>query len=253
MAKEPERRYATARDLADDLGRFLDDRPILARRPGVAERLARWSRRHRRATAIAAGLLVLAIARRGRRHGPALARTAADPHGPVRDAGGPAARATGPRSSRSSPRTRSPAGLWPGSPRPAPRMAPAEARRDQVFCRKARDYYEEIAGRYRDDPEMPAIVAAADHRIGFIRTILKEPDAEDAYRRSIALYERLLAASPGARDLREALALTYGDLSLRLRTTGSTASAQRLPRTAGRAARGSRRRLPRRDGITWSA
>jgi tetratricopeptide (TPR) repeat protein len=47
MAKEPADRYATATDLAEDLGRFLDDRPIVARR---APRLAgplRWARRHR--------------------------------------------------------------------------------------------------------------------------------------------------------------------------------------------------------------
>jgi serine/threonine protein kinase/WD40 repeat protein len=47
MAKEPSERYATARDLADDLRRFLEDRPIVARRPSLAQRARRWARRHR--------------------------------------------------------------------------------------------------------------------------------------------------------------------------------------------------------------
>ena len=36
--KEPSGRYATAQELADDLTRFCEDRPILARRPTVLER-----------------------------------------------------------------------------------------------------------------------------------------------------------------------------------------------------------------------
>ena len=46
LRKEPTDRYSTAQDLADDLQRFLDGRPILARRPTSAERLRTWSRRH---------------------------------------------------------------------------------------------------------------------------------------------------------------------------------------------------------------
>lgn len=47
MAKNPSERYATARELADDLGRFLEDRPIQARRPTVLQRTNKWVRRHR--------------------------------------------------------------------------------------------------------------------------------------------------------------------------------------------------------------
>ncbi len=42
MSKEPEDRYATAQKLADDLGRFLEHKPIRARRPTLLERGAKW-------------------------------------------------------------------------------------------------------------------------------------------------------------------------------------------------------------------
>ncbi len=46
LAKDPNRRYSTARELADDLRSFLGGRPIRARTPSALERSARWLRRH---------------------------------------------------------------------------------------------------------------------------------------------------------------------------------------------------------------
>jgi tetratricopeptide (TPR) repeat protein len=58
MRKEPERRYASAAALSDDLGRFLEGRPVEARRGSGAYRARKFIRRHR--AVVAATALVLA-------------------------------------------------------------------------------------------------------------------------------------------------------------------------------------------------
>jgi serine/threonine protein kinase/tetratricopeptide (TPR) repeat protein len=63
LEKNPADRYATAQELADDLRRFLEDRPIRARRPTVVQRVRKWARRHQPVvrTAAAAGILMAAL------------------------------------------------------------------------------------------------------------------------------------------------------------------------------------------------
>lgn len=47
VSRDPDHRYASARQLGADLRRFLDDRPIKARRVALVERTWRWCRRNR--------------------------------------------------------------------------------------------------------------------------------------------------------------------------------------------------------------
>jgi serine/threonine protein kinase len=61
VAKAPEDRYATAGEMAADLRRFLDERPILARRPTLADRGRKWLRRHPAVVWSAVGVLFLGV------------------------------------------------------------------------------------------------------------------------------------------------------------------------------------------------
>src|SRR5579884_45930 len=62
MAKSPGERYATAREFADDLSRFLQDKPIQARRATPVQRLRKWARRHPSIVWAAVVLCLLTVA-----------------------------------------------------------------------------------------------------------------------------------------------------------------------------------------------
>jgi serine/threonine protein kinase len=62
LEKNPADRYATAQELADGLRRFLEDRPIRARRPTVVQRVRKWARRHQPVVRTAAAAVILMAA-----------------------------------------------------------------------------------------------------------------------------------------------------------------------------------------------
>jgi serine/threonine protein kinase/WD40 repeat protein len=57
LRKEPHRRYASAKELAHDLGRWLNNEPVRARRIGTVQRAWLWCKRHPTQTALMASLL----------------------------------------------------------------------------------------------------------------------------------------------------------------------------------------------------
>lgn len=62
MAREPAERYQAATELADDLRRWLDDRPVSAYRDPWSVQLTRWGRKHRTAAASIAAVLAATFA-----------------------------------------------------------------------------------------------------------------------------------------------------------------------------------------------
>src|SRR5205823_11044767 len=63
MAKSPDDRYPSAAELADDVQRFLDGRPIVARPPTALGRARRWVWRHRTMARVlaAVGVVLLVV------------------------------------------------------------------------------------------------------------------------------------------------------------------------------------------------
>ncbi|HVP13184.1 MAG TPA: protein kinase [Phycisphaerae bacterium] len=61
MEQDPRRRYQSAGDMAADLRRYAEDRPIVSRRVGPIEKAFKWVRRHRAVTAIIVLCLALVV------------------------------------------------------------------------------------------------------------------------------------------------------------------------------------------------
>jgi WD40 repeat protein/tetratricopeptide (TPR) repeat protein len=59
IARDQAHRYATASALAEDLRRFLEDRPILARRASLLDRSVRWCRRNKLVASLLGALLLV--------------------------------------------------------------------------------------------------------------------------------------------------------------------------------------------------
>ena len=62
MEKEPTKRYQTAAEMADDLQRFLEGKPIKARPISTLERAYRWARRNEVVATLIGGIIVLSVA-----------------------------------------------------------------------------------------------------------------------------------------------------------------------------------------------
>jgi len=188
--KEPGRRYQSAGELAEDLQRFLTDRPILARRSMPWEQAWRWCRRNPSIAALASTLLLafllgfptvtalwlrserlnrLSEARRGEAEtNLARARTAVDDYLT----------------------TISESRLLKS---PLPGLQPLR----KELLATALKYYQEFVSRHQDDPGLRADLAAAYLRVGEITDqIGSNEEAIRAFQTALGMYESLESATP---------------------------------------------------------
>jgi tetratricopeptide (TPR) repeat protein len=202
LEKEPSRRYASARDLADDLRRFLDGMPIRARPAGRAERLWKWARRRPLAAALilVSAVAVLSLTAGGWWYNGRL-RIAVTDANREREAAQQYARLAQEVVERMVTRVGESELLKvPGS--------------DEIrtgLLEEALRYYERLL-REKDNPEPAARrqTAAAYEGIGRVHEAQGRHDAAgENYRQALRLWEELAARAPGAPEERHQAALLH--------------------------------------------
>jgi serine/threonine protein kinase/Flp pilus assembly protein TadD len=221
MEKNPQERYATAQELADDLQRFLLDRPIQARWPSLRQRAVKWTRRHRVVVGSVLAALVVGI----------LATTwqavrATNAEGEARAALAEARRA-GQQTLEA---------LQALTDEVIERLIARQTQmteEDRAFLRKVLEHYEGFAATKGDSPESRNIRAAGYFRVGLIRNRLGErQEARSAYERAVTLLEQLVADFPSVPAYRSNLAQSHNNLGIMLRDLGKHTEAEAQLRQA---------------------
>ena len=222
LAKDPNRRYATAGDLAEDLRRFLDGRPIRARAVSGAERAWRWSRRNPSiaglAGFLAASLVLTALGasaaalRERRLRGEAeLARADAETNLGV------ARRVVDEMYTQVAAKLDDRQGM--------------DAYQREVF-EKALAFYDHFALARSQDPQVRLEAARAAQRVGAIQDRLGHGTAaEAAFRRVVALLDPP-AAGPAGQEDREELAAARTNLGALASKAGRPGAAEASYRQA---------------------
>jgi serine/threonine-protein kinase len=222
LEKEPRRRYGSAEALADDLDRWLEGKPITARRISSAKRLWMWCRRNpvvagaislAASALVAVAVLSFLYARHQVRAAERIARE--------RD-----------RAEKNWHTARQAVDdMLTGV---AEHWLPYEPRMEAVrkqFLEKARDFYQKSIAEIGTSPSMLEATAKAWSRLGRIHHSLGRPDgAEPALRQAVGLFEQLAASAPNVEGHQAMRLEGYLNLAGVLKQLGRTDEAEVLLR-----------------------
>jgi serine/threonine protein kinase len=228
MAKNPDERYATAQELAEDLGRFLEDRPIQARRPTVVQRLRKWARRHTAlvwtvAVAASAAALVSAVST------VLIAVAYKAETRQRRQAEADYDRAE--RNLRLSLRALDEVYLGVVEERLI--SEPGLERGDPRFLLKVLTFYEEFARQNSNNPAVRRETAKALRRVGFIQATLgRHARAEEAFGQAITAQAELAAEFPDNPEYRWDMVWSHNVLGCLQREAGRFREAEAIFRQA---------------------
>ena len=221
MNKEPESRYATAQELADDLRRFLEDKPIKAKRPTPLERVTKWTRRH--AALVGASVTGLALAAVGLLIATVLATSAYRREAQQREL----AQAQRGRAEANFRRAQDAVDqmLTEVSEKSLAEIPQAQPVR-RALLEKAAVFYRELLAEQVSDPALRYESAQAYSRLARVEAELgRLTQAAEAFRGQITLLQELLKGEPEHAEYLRDLVWAHFRLAWQLRGSGDLASA----------------------------
>ncbi len=202
LRKEPQRRYASAEQLADDIRRHLRGRPVRARPDTMSYRTAKFIKRHKVGVAAAALVLLTLIG--------GVMATAWQAR---------IARAERARAERRFNDVRKLANSFIFDVHDNIVDLPGSTRARESLVKSALEYLNSLAQEAGDDPALQRELAVAYQRVGDVQGNPTNANLGDttgalaSYRRALAIGEALVLANPADAEAQRSLALTYQKLS----------------------------------------
>jgi serine/threonine protein kinase/tetratricopeptide (TPR) repeat protein len=212
LRKEPPRRYASAGALAEDLRRWHNGRPILARPVGLLERGWRWGRRKPALASLSAALILVVVSALAALTGLWLEADQQREYAEVQQRRAEVGEQDAQNNFHLAKKavddlyqlvTEDPL-LRTDSMRQVRRL----------LLERALPFYEGFKGRHPSDPSTQAGLASNQYRLAHILQVLgRKQDAQKKYDQARAFWEKLATAHPETAAYQEELAKTYTNLA----------------------------------------
>jgi len=214
LRKEPQRRYGSAEQFADDVRRHLEGRPVRARPDTLSYRTAKFVRRHKLGVAAAALILITLIG--------GVVATAWQAR---------IARAERARAERRFNDVRKLANVFMFDVHDKIANLPGSTPAREELVKSALEYLNKLAQEAADDPALQRELALAYLKVGDVQgnptnaNLGDTAGAMSSYRKGLAIVEGMVAAHPTDDQARRSLALVHEKLADLQGWTGDLAGA----------------------------
>jgi eukaryotic-like serine/threonine-protein kinase len=205
LRKEPQRRYASAEQLSEDIRRHMEGLPVTARRDTLTYRAGKFVRRHR-AEAAAAALITLSLAA-------GVATTVWQAH---------VAQAERERAERRFNDVRRLANSFLFEFHDSIKDLPGATHARELLVKRALEYLDSLSQETQTDAALQGELATAYEKVGDLQgqtlnlNIGDTAGALASYGKALQLREALVEADPAAAEKRRALADSYNKLGMLL-------------------------------------